>query len=437
MRTVTRRLGKAAAALVLAAAGYALIAPDRAATAQPAAPQWMRSSSPLSPAAAAGTPLPPAPGAVIPASAVLPVAPQPPVPALPVLPNTPPVPPPAPPMALDFKAPAAPKLPAAPVLPLTPPAPPAKSAPAAQSPAPAKADSPLRPADVGNSVKSDASWKAAPAVAPTPRVVDRPKPPEVPVAPSERDVFALPKPPAPAPAVPAAPVAGPIVPPVALPVPPAVPVPPPSVPAVPVATTPGADTMTFKSTAAAAILGGALMAPSAGAQDGLKDKDAPTKATDQKLADIQKSIDGITEMLKGRKDATGVVLPSDVGLLEEVKRLRDDVALLKTQMDAMKSTSLRPPAGAAAPGIPGVPTPMPGANPPAGAAQGTVRVVNEYPVEITMVVNGRTYRVAPNASQDISVTAGEFSYQLLSATAAAAPTRSTIRGGETVTLRIK
>jgi hypothetical protein len=53
------------------------------------------------------------------------------------------------------------------------------------------------------------------------------------------------------------------------------------------------------------------------------------------------------------------------------------------------------------------------------------------------VVNGRTYRVAPAASQDIPVTAGEFSYQLLSANAAAAPTRSTIRAGETVTLRIK
>jgi hypothetical protein len=194
--------------------------------------------------------------------------------------------------------------------------------------------------------------------------------------------------------------------------------------------------MTFKSTAAAAILGGALMAPSAGAQDTQKDKDAATKATDQKLEAIQKSIDSITEMLKGRKDATGVVLPSDPGLLEEVRRLRDDVALLKSQMETLKTTSLRPPGGAA-PMIPGVPNPMPAAVPPAAATQGTVRVVNEYPVEITMVVNGRTYRVAPNATQDIPVTAGEFSYQLLSANVAAAPTRSTIRAGETVTLRIK
>ncbi|HYH69249.1 MAG TPA: hypothetical protein VD866_31440, partial [Urbifossiella sp.] len=261
-------------------------------------------------------------------------------------------------------------------------------------------------------------------------------PPEVSVAPSERDVFALPKAPAPAPVVPAAPVAGPVVPPMPLAVPPpAIPMPPPAVPAVPVVTTPGANPMTFKSTAAAALLGGALMAPSAGAQDTQKDKDA-AKATDQKLADIQKSVNDITEMLKGRKDTTGVVLPSDVGLLEEVKRLRDDVAALKLQMEAMKSTSLRP-TGAGAATIPNVPTPMPGANPAPAAAQGTVRVVNEYPVEITMVVNGRTYRVAPTASQDIPVAAGEFSYQLLSATAAAAPTRSTIRGGETVTLRIK
>lgn len=433
MRTVSR-WWKVAGAFVLTAGGYALI--DRAASAQPAAPQWMRSSSPLSPAAASSMPLPPSPGAVIPASASLPAAvAQPPLPALP---STPPVPPPAAPMTLDFKAPVAPKVPAAPVLPLTPPTPPAKSAPAVQPQPPAKTDSPLRPGDMGNSVKADAAWKAAPVAAPSPRVVDRPKPPDVPVAPSEREVFVLPKPPAPAPMATPAPVAGPVAP----PPPAAVPMPPPSAPAVPVATTPGANPMTFKSTAAAAILGGALMAPAAGAQDTQKDKDA-AKATDQKLNDIQKSIDGITEMLKGRKDATGVVLPSDVGLLEEVKRLRDDVALLKTQMEAMKSTSLRTPIGGATPNIPGVPNPMPGvANPlpgaaPAAAAQGTVRVVNEYPVEITMVVNGRTYRVNPSASQDIPVTAGEFSYQLLSASAAAAPTRSTIRAGETVTLRIK
>lgn len=464
MRTVTRRWWKAAAAVVLAAGGYALVAPERAATAQPQAnPQWMRSSSPLSPAAAAGTPLPPAPGAIIPASAVLPAAPQPPIPPLPALPNTPPVPPPAAPvlpaaptlpaapMQLDFKAPVAPKLPdvPAPVLPVAPPAPPAKSAPPAQPTTPAKAVSPLRPADTGNTVKADTAWKAAPPVAPAPRVADRPKPPEVPVPPSERDVFALPKPPAPAlvPPPEPAPVVGPVAPPVVQPmpapvvgpvVPPAavVPVPPPAVPAVPVATTPGANPMTFKSTAAAAVLGGALLAPNTVAQDASKDKDAATKTADQKLEEIQKSLTRLTELLDGKKDSMGYPLPSDPGVVRQLKELKDDVALLKSQFEALKSTSLRPPAGAGS-SIPGVPNPMPGANPPAVAQQGTVRVVNEYPIEITMVVNGRTYRVAPNASQDIPVTVGEFSYQLLSANVAAAPTRSTIRASEVVTLRIK
>ncbi|QDU20635.1 hypothetical protein [Urbifossiella limnaea] len=190
--------------------------------------------------------------------------------------------------------------------------------------------------------------------------------------------------------------------------------------------------MMFKSTAAAAVLGGALMLPQPAAA---QDKGA-AKTTDQKLEDIQKSLTKLTEMLEGKKDETGVVLPSDPGVVRQLKELRDEVASLKSQFETLKSTSLRP--AATGPAIPGVPNQMPGGNPaPAAPQQGTVRVVNEYPVEITMVVNGRTHRVAPNATQDIAVVSGEFSYQLLSANTAAAPTRSTIRPGEVVTLRIK
>jgi len=211
--------------------------------------------------------------------------------------------------------------------------------------------------------------------------------------------------------------------------------------------------MTFKSTAAAAVLGGALAlpqtkadAPNGAAAGGQTNKDVGTpKTTDQKLAEIQQTLARLTELLDGRKDETGARLPSDPGMVEQLKRLKDKVDELDKQLNGPKSISQRPPGGGTVPGvgstIPGVPNPMPGAagipSLPAVTGTGTVRVVNEYPVEITMVVNGRSYRVSPNATQDISLPAGDFSYQLLSGSTALAPTRSTIRDREVVTLRIK
>ena len=76
---------------------------------------------------------------------------------------------------------------------------------------------------------------------------------------------------------------------------------------------------------------------------------------------------------------------------------------------------------------------LPTVDPKAG--KGTVRVVNEYPVQISIVVNGTSYRVAPSKTLDIDVPAGDFTYQLLEA--GAASTKSVIREKETVTLRIK
>jgi hypothetical protein len=66
-----------------------------------------------------------------------------------------------------------------------------------------------------------------------------------------------------------------------------------------------------------------------------------------------------------------------------------------------------------------------------------VKIINEYPVEIAMVINGASpsYRVAPGTTLDVEVPAGDFTYQLLQSGAPA--TKSTIKDKETVKLRIK
>jgi hypothetical protein len=125
----------------------------------------------------------------------------------------------------------------------------------------------------------------------------------------------------------------------------------------------------------------------------------------------------VLDYLEGRKDETGARLPSDPGLLEQVRGLKDDVARLKTDVKSSTSFSRG-----------GV-----GTDPLAG--RGTVRVVNEYPVMVSIRVNGVSHRLDPNEKKDIVVPAGEFRYELL--TAGAGETRSVIREKETVTLRIK
>jgi hypothetical protein len=191
----------------------------------------------------------------------------------------------------------------------------------------------------------------------------------------------------------------------------------------------GDDSMTSKQTAFAAVIGGVLalapatpvsatslrMKPTADAKD--------KKTVDERLTEIEKRLETLTEAIKGRKDSDGTTLQSDPGLIVEVKKLRDEVYMLKGQIAAIQnSTSLRPAATGPA-------DPM--------AGKGTIRVINDYPVEITIVINEKSYRVGANTESKVTVPAGEFSYLLLSSGVAGAATKSSLKEKEVVTLRIK
>ena len=142
-------------------------------------------------------------------------------------------------------------------------------------------------------------------------------------------------------------------------------------------------------------------------------------AANRKIEALDKQVKLLTELLTGKKDELGQTIPTDPGTVEEIKRLKDKIAALETELRTLKGqTSLKPSVGA-----------------PEVKPKGIVKIVNEYPVEITMLINSKTYRVAPNTKVDVEVPAGEFTYQLLQSGAAA--TRSTIKDKETVTLRIK
>jgi hypothetical protein len=184
-------------------------------------------------------------------------------------------------------------------------------------------------------------------------------------------------------------------------------------------------------TAALAVMGGLFFGPTAPMTALAKDDKADiaelrTKVDDanKKLTDIQKDLQKLTEMLNGKKDAQGFQIPSDPGVVAQLKLLKDNLAIIEQDINKLKSqasTSLKPTTV----------TPVPEVK----TGKGTVRIVNEYPLQISMVVNGTSYQVQPSKAVDIEVTAGEFSYQLLQS--GAAVTHSFIKDKETVTLRIR
>ena len=140
------------------------------------------------------------------------------------------------------------------------------------------------------------------------------------------------------------------------------------------------------------------------------------------MTDIQRDLKQLTELLNGRKDEKGFPIPTDPGLVTQMKSLTDKLNDLNKELDKLKTqTTLRPP--------------NPPITPDPKAGKGTVRIVNEYPVLISIVINGTSYRVEPTKSLDVDIPAGDFTYQLLQS--GAATTKSVIKEKETVTLRIK
>jgi hypothetical protein len=203
----------------------------------------------------------------------------------------------------------------------------------------------------------------------------------------------------------------------------------PAAPAAPPA--PGVDPMTTPSSAAVltAALGLALAAaPSAPAQDA--DVGKIKAATD----DIKADLAALKAVVNGNA-AAGV----RDGMIDRLKALDDQMKRLEVKMaqiddklsQMMTRTSASSPVAGGA--IPGVPQPMAG---PLGAAKGTVRLVNEYSVEVSLLLNGKAYRLGAGETRNVDAPAGDYTYELLQSGAQSKPVTSQIKDGETVTLRI-
>ncbi len=69
------------------------------------------------------------------------------------------------------------------------------------------------------------------------------------------------------------------------------------------------------------------------------------------------------------------------------------------------------------------------------STHGYVRIVNSYPVDVSIMLNGKSYRMTPDEVRTVEVPVGSYTYELLGSGSPA--TTSTVRNNETVTLRIR
>jgi len=195
-----------------------------------------------------------------------------------------------------------------------------------------------------------------------------------------------------------------------------------------------------------AILGAALAAAPVSAQ--AQGEKTPAPKPEQKdvakadeLIELKKKVDDLAkelataksfretteDVLQGRKNAeTG---KTDAGLISKMldfdarlKRIEETLLRLEQSIapGTKSSTSAYPTKDQT--------TPMTG-------PKSVVRIVNEYPVQISMLVNGKSHRVEPNETKLVEIAPGAYTYELLHAGAQA--TNATIKDGETITLRIK
>ena len=133
--------------------------------------------------------------------------------------------------------------------------------------------------------------------------------------------------------------------------------------------------------------------------------------------DLEDTVYGSKDGAAGKKD----------GLYAKITELEATIKKLNTDLAAMDAKLKDAAAKTTAAYTPGATIP------PATAAK--VRIVNDYPVEISMIVNRKSYRLNAGETKEVEVPPGSYTYELLSA--GSTPVTSTIKDAETVTLRVR
>lgn len=152
-------------------------------------------------------------------------------------------------------------------------------------------------------------------------------------------------------------------------------------------------------------------------------KPADAKAMKEEVDALRKDVATLNTFLREALDGKVERGFTHDGIIRKLAKLDESVEALakKAGADAAKTT-----AGS---------SPVPKTAEPLPASRGVVRIVNDYPIPVSIVVNGLTYKLEPRETKDVAVPSGSFKYQLMFA--GATDTERAIKENETVTLTIR
>ena len=131
-------------------------------------------------------------------------------------------------------------------------------------------------------------------------------------------------------------------------------------------------------------------------------------AAGQTADDIKKlndKLDALTKALQELRDGAKAesvrervaTVDSKIDQLDQdIQAIKKDLRDLKRKVDGGSTTALRPEYDSAT-----------------FRGQGRVRLINDFPEEMSVLVNGRSYRLLPGQERLLAVPPGDFTYQVL------------------------
>jgi len=143
----------------------------------------------------------------------------------------------------------------------------------------------------------------------------------------------------------------------------------------------------------------------------------------EELKKAKELVATLDEQVLGRKDGK-VMVPADAGLMARMEKIEKAIKSMETKITSLDEAMSKRTVGS---------SPLEGTKLAAGF--GKVKVVNEFATKISIVVNEKSYPLAPSQEKEIEVPMGSFTYMLIGE--GSAKTTSAIKEGETVTLRIR
>jgi hypothetical protein len=177
--------------------------------------------------------------------------------------------------------------------------------------------------------------------------------------------------------------------------------------------------MTLAKSALATLLGAAIAAAPTFAQSPAEDLKKSVDKAVEKLEKVTKDLQEAKDALKN-DDLRGKAITIDTKLDmldKDIQDIKKDVRELRRRAGDGTSTALRPDYDSTT-----------------FRGRGRVRFINEFSEEMSVVVNGRSFRIMPGEERLVPVAPGDFTYQVLQLQRF--PQERRIAADETKTVRI-